>query len=110
MPDLRSNIISLGQATESGYNIRMREDYLTLYDRDGNLLVKANRYKNCLYKVIMEVENTRCLQLMKFCDSAKWHARLRHVDIETMKTMTNKEIVTGIPKCMLKRKLMLHAC
>lgn len=32
IPNLRSNIISLGQATESGCDVRMREDYLTLYD------------------------------------------------------------------------------
>ncbi|CAH8263378.1 unnamed protein product [Arabidopsis lyrata] len=55
IPDLRSNILSLGQATESGCDVRMREDYLTLYDRDGKLLVKAKRSKNRLYKVIMRI-------------------------------------------------------
>ncbi|KAG7564969.1 Glutamyl-tRNA reductase N-terminal domain superfamily [Arabidopsis suecica] len=55
IPDLRSNIVSLGQATEAGCHVRMREDYLTLFDRDGKLLVKAKRCRNRLYKVIMEV-------------------------------------------------------
>lgn len=41
IPELRSNIISLGQATEAGCDVRMKDDFLTLYDRDGNLLVKA---------------------------------------------------------------------
>ncbi|KNA19819.1 hypothetical protein SOVF_057540, partial [Spinacia oleracea] len=39
--ELKSNIISLGQATESGCDVRMREDFLTLHDREGRLLVKA---------------------------------------------------------------------
>ena len=51
IPDLKSNIISLGQATESGYDVRLRGDYLTMHDRDGKLLVKANRSRNRLYKV-----------------------------------------------------------
>ncbi|XP_024013779.1 uncharacterized protein LOC112087880 [Eutrema salsugineum] len=51
IPDLRSNIISLGQATESGCDVRMKGNYLTLYGSDGKLLVKAQRSRNRLYKV-----------------------------------------------------------
>ncbi|CAA7038224.1 unnamed protein product [Microthlaspi erraticum] len=43
IPDLKSNIISLGQATESGCDIRMQGECLTMHDRDGKLLAKANR-------------------------------------------------------------------
>lgn len=61
--ELKSNIISLEQATESGCDVRMREDYLTLHDKYGNLIVKAPRSQNILYKVLMEVEECKCLQL-----------------------------------------------
>ncbi|KAG7570069.1 Glycosyltransferase 61 [Arabidopsis thaliana x Arabidopsis arenosa] len=50
IPDLKSNIISLGQATESGCDIRMKGGYLTMLDQEGKLLVKAERSKNRLYK------------------------------------------------------------
>ncbi|XP_024004802.1 uncharacterized protein LOC112081959 [Eutrema salsugineum] len=45
IPDLKSNIISLGQATEAGCDVRMRGDYLTLHDQDGRLLMKAHYKK-----------------------------------------------------------------
>lgn len=61
IPDLKSNIISLGQATESGCDIRMRGEHLTMHDRDGKLLVKANRSKNRLYKVCMGIRDNACL-------------------------------------------------
>ncbi|KAG7552453.1 Integrase catalytic core [Arabidopsis thaliana x Arabidopsis arenosa] len=93
IPDLKSNIISLGQATESGCDVRMKENYLMLYDKDGQLLVKAIRAKNRLYKVIMEAENQKCLQIMKTGDSTTWHARLGHVNFENMKNMIKKELV-----------------
>ncbi|KAG7537923.1 Zinc finger CCHC-type [Arabidopsis suecica] len=46
IPDLKSNIISLGQATESGCDIRMKGSHLTMHDYNGKLLVKAERSKN----------------------------------------------------------------
>lgn len=51
--DLKSNIISLGQATEAGCDIRLRGDCLTMHDRDGKLLCNATRSPNRLYKVRM---------------------------------------------------------
>ncbi|KAG7587705.1 GAG-pre-integrase domain [Arabidopsis suecica] len=96
IPDLKSNIISLGQATEAGCDVRMRDDYLTLHDRDGNLLVKATRSFNRLYKVNLEVEETDCLQLVESSDSTLWHARLGHINLETIKSMVAKDLVTGI--------------
>lgn len=104
IPDLRSNIISLGQATESGCDVRMREDYLTLYDRDGNLLVKSIRSKNRLYKVAMEVESMKCVQLTGISDSATWHARFGHVGTDTMKMMMNKEMITGMPNISVEKE------
>lgn len=56
IPALKSNIIILGQAMESGCDVRMKENYLTLHDKDGNMIVKASRARNRLYKVVMEIE------------------------------------------------------
>ena len=104
IPELKRNIISLGQATESGCDVRMRDDYLTLHDREGNMLVKSVRSRNRLYKVTMEVESTKCLQLEKVSDSALWHSRLGHVGIDAMKTMMNKEMVTGMPSLSIEKE------
>ncbi|XP_076907215.1 uncharacterized protein LOC143563595 [Bidens hawaiensis] len=46
--DLQNNIISLGQATESGCDVRMRADYLTMHDKNGVLLMKVTRNKSRL--------------------------------------------------------------
>lgn len=104
IPDLRRNIISLGQATESGCDVRMKEDYLTLYDREGNLLVKSIRSRNRLYKVVMEVGSVKCFQAEKIIDSTIWHARLGHLGLDTMRSMINKEVVGGIPNMEVEKK------
>lgn len=106
IPNLRSNIISLGQATESGCDVRMREDYLMLYDRNGNLLVKATRAKNRLYKVTMKVDDIDFLQYASTGDdSATWHARLGHPGLKNMRNMMRKRLVTGIPNMEVEKEV-----
>ena len=97
IPDLKSNIISLGQATKSGCDVQMRGDYLTLHDKEGKLITRAKRSKNRLYKVIMEHIKPKCLQTMLDSEGDKWHTRLSHIGRESMKTMIKKELVVGIP-------------
>ena len=97
IPDLKSNIISLGQATECGCDIRMKDDYLTLRDRDGKLIAKAKRSKNRLYKVNIERDD-RCLVASASNESATWHARLGHIGREAIRLMASKELVYGLPK------------
>ncbi|XP_013633311.1 PREDICTED: uncharacterized protein LOC106339020 [Brassica oleracea var. oleracea] len=63
IPDLKSNIISLGQATESGCEIKMKDGYLTLHDKDGKLIVQAKRSVNRLYKVLMDIVDVECNQV-----------------------------------------------
>lgn len=105
IPELRSNIISLGQATKAGCDVRMKENYLTLHDRDGNLLVNAIRSRNRLYKVDLEVDNTKCLQLEVTSESSRWHARVGHVNFETIKAMVVKELVVGKPSAPKEKEI-----
>ncbi|XP_013632784.1 uncharacterized protein LOC106416961 [Brassica napus] len=50
--ELKSNIISLGQATESGCEVLMKDDVLTLKDKDGNLITSAKRSPNVFIKCL----------------------------------------------------------
>lgn len=43
---LRSNIVSLGQATEAGCEVSMKGDVLKLFDKTGQLMVTSIRSKN----------------------------------------------------------------
>ncbi|WZZ46597.1 hypothetical protein YC2023_042856 [Brassica napus] len=104
IPELQSNIISLGQATESGCDVRMREDYLTLHDKDGVLITKAKRARNRIYKVTMEIVDNKCLQLITGGDSTLWHARLGHIGAETLKAMVRKDLVIGMPRISVEKE------
>lgn len=66
--DLKSSIICFGQVKEFGCDVRLRGDYLTMYDRDGKFFVKVNKLRKrfnkvyiglkeylCLYSILMEI-------------------------------------------------------
>jgi len=82
----------------------MKDDLLIMHDKDGKLLVKANRSKNQLYKVLMEIEPPKCLQAMVLSNSAKWHSLLGHIGVETLKTMVKKDLVIGMPQMEVEKE------
>ena len=76
-----------------------------MHNRDGKLLVKANRAKNRLYKVRMRLKDTTQLYLTAISESTRWHARLGHVNLATMKTMIRRELVTGVPSIHVSKEI-----
>lgn len=104
IPALRSNIISLGQATEAGCEIKMKNNLLDVLDREGKLLVRTSRGRNRLYKVELEVESVRCLQVATTTTSNTWHARLGHINFDNIKLMLDKDLVSGVPKFTVSKK------
>jgi len=105
IPDLKSNIISLGQATESGCDIRMKGQHLIMLDQYGKLLVKAERSKNRLYKVRMGLRDGARLYLSTINESNLWHARMGHTNFATLKSMIDKELVQGVPDIKVGKEI-----
>lgn len=105
LPNLKSNIISLGQATEAGCDVRMREDYLTLHDKKGNLIAKAKRSPNRLYKVVIDMVKEECFHIMDQGNSMMWHARLGHIGRDSMKSMLSKDLVIGMTKFQVQKDM-----
>lgn len=61
IPNLRSNIISLGQISESGNKIILKGEYLWVFDKSEKLLMKVKRSHNRLYKLLIETTKQSCL-------------------------------------------------
>ncbi|KAJ9559933.1 hypothetical protein OSB04_005093 [Centaurea solstitialis] len=98
IPALKNNIISLGQATEAGCDIRMKDNYLTMHDANNCLLMKVQRTPNCLYKIKLKIGVPICLHLRLSEDTWRWHARLGHINFASMKKMSKNGLVKGLPQ------------
>ncbi|KAL1205085.1 Retrovirus-related Pol polyprotein from transposon TNT 1-94 [Cardamine amara subsp. amara] len=109
IPDLKSNILSLGQATKNGCEVYMKGDSLILRDPHGRLLVRVTRSPKRLYKTHMEISNSRCFHIQDDETTWKWHARLGHVSFGVMNNMVEKNMVVGMPH-ILHEKNVCEAC
>nr|GFB11212.1 zinc finger, CCHC-type [Tanacetum cinerariifolium] len=97
IPNLKSNILSLGQLTEIGCKIIMDGNKLTLYDKNKKLLIKVKRSKNRLYSIKLQIKAPICLLANVDNQAWLWHARLGHLNFDDINKMTRKGLVEGIP-------------
>nr|GFB19099.1 zinc finger, CCHC-type [Tanacetum cinerariifolium] len=93
IPNLRSNILSLGQLTEIGCKVIMDGNKLTLYDKNKRLLIKVERSKNQLYSIRLQIEEPICLLANVDNKAWLWHARLGHLNFDDINKMTRKNLV-----------------
>ena len=56
IPQLRSNIVSLGQLDEHGSEVLIKTGVLSIRDRERRLLAKVTRSRNRLYLLDLKVE------------------------------------------------------
>ncbi|KAI5394970.1 hypothetical protein KIW84_061540 [Lathyrus oleraceus] len=62
VPNLKTNILSLGQLTEKGYSILMKERILYLKDKLGHLTARVEMERNRMYKLNLINVREKCLQ------------------------------------------------
>nr|GEW97861.1 zinc finger, CCHC-type [Tanacetum cinerariifolium] len=106
---LTSNILSLGQLTEVGYDVWLHNEYLRVYNKQGTLVLKVQRSSNRLYKMALKVAKSACLAVSLVDDAWTWYARLGHANFYTLEMMGKKRLVTGMP-CVTHPKLLCNGC
>jgi hypothetical protein len=62
VPDMKSNILSLGQLLERGYKVFMKERTLYLRDQHNRLLAQVEITKNRMFKLNLVNVQARCLK------------------------------------------------
>nr|GEZ38289.1 zinc finger, CCHC-type [Tanacetum cinerariifolium] len=97
IPDLKSNLLSLGQFIEIGCKDVMEDNELRLYDMENKIFMNVTRQRNRLYKAYLKIGIPVCLLANLKDDTWLWHARLGHLNFKSLKTMAQKDLVYGIP-------------
>ncbi|KAL8154925.1 hypothetical protein AgCh_000329 [Apium graveolens] len=97
IPELRSNIISLGQLSEEGNRLVMNGENLWIYNSCGKLLIQVKRSVNRLYKIHIPDARQHCLLTKNEGEAWLWHKRLGHVNFKAMQMMSKHDMVHGLP-------------
>lgn len=53
----------------------------------------------------MGLKDCETLHLTTMSESSKWHARLGHINMESMKAMITKDLVEGVPSLVFNKEV-----
>jgi hypothetical protein len=97
VPNLKTNILSLGQLTEKGYSILIKDRVLHLKDKQGRLVAQVEMGRNRMYKLNLRCVREKCLQVNVEDKSTLWHLRFGHLHHGGLKKLAKKNMVHGLP-------------
>lgn len=98
IPNLCSNIISLGQMSESGNKVILKGEYLRVFGKSEKLLMKVKKSPNRLHKLLIKTEKPSCVMSKSNEIARLWHIRLGHVNYKAMELMYKGHMVKSQPR------------
>ncbi|CAO2836221.1 unnamed protein product [Amaranthus hypochondriacus] len=98
VPNMKSNILSIGQLLEKGYIVHMEGDNLQLRDQSGRLIAQSKMAKNRMFPLQLNTEGQKCYYgAIGDNESWKWHKRFGHLHFNGLKLLQSKNMVHGLP-------------
>ena len=97
VPDMKNNILSLGQLLEKGYSVFMENKVMSLKDKYGRIIAKTEMSQNRMFKLNLKNLQEKCLQAKSEDKATLWHKRFGHLHYGGLKDLSNKRMVHGIP-------------
>lgn len=98
VPDLKNNLLSIGQLQEKGLEILIKSNECRIYHPLKGLIIQSKMTANRMF--VLHSKNSSNLAMMCLQTEDKsmlWHQRYGHLGYSGLKTLKNKEMVKGLP-------------
>ena len=106
---MKSNILSLGQLLEKGYNIHMKNCSLFIRDGKRDLIAKVKMSKNRMFPLNIQNDVAKCLKACYKDASWLWNLRFGHLNFGGLELLSKKEMVRGLP-CINHPNQLYEGC
>ncbi|KAK4402482.1 Retrovirus-related Pol polyprotein from transposon TNT 1-94 [Sesamum angolense] len=99
IPNLRTNLFSVGQMMEKGYTLHFGEDSCTIYDnKDKTLKIAEVRMKeHRCFPIHLQYMGRTAMKAQED-QSWLWHRRLGHFNFQGLKILHQKKMMTDLPQ------------
>jgi hypothetical protein len=98
VPDLKSNLISMGQLQERGYIIIIQQSRCQIHHPEKGLIAKAKMTTNHMFPLHIQDDVQKCLSTKVQDSTWLWHLHYGHLSFKGLKTLHEKNMVEGLPK------------
>ena len=102
---LEANILSLGRLDEEGYRMIMGEGKLTIFNPNSQLFAEVLRSRGRLYLLKLSIIDQCLIATGDITEDWLWQSCFGHLSFHTLKEMSNKKSVEGLPPINMPNKL-----
>ena len=102
IPNLKNNLISMGQLHEHGYNMRLESGCWQIQHSSEGLITKVMMTRNRMFPFHSPRPVSRCLSARVQDNNWLWHCRYGHLNFSGLKTLYQKNMVIGLPPIQLQ--------
>ena len=116
VPNITKNLVSVGQMVEQGLQVRFNTDglYVEEYKEHGKLVAQGKKIGR-MFTLDVNVPEINAAMFAQgtgvVADIEIWHKRIGHANIQRLKMMQSRELVTGLPTFKVaKMQKICEAC
>lgn len=95
IPDLRTNLLSVGKATDSGLQVLFKKDEAVIMDENGSAILFADRIDG-LYYVRQEEPSEEARVTSVESKLMKWHIKFGHLNFRDLRRIISSKQVIGV--------------
>ena len=98
-PDLKNNLLSLGQLQERGLAILIKNGMCKMFHPSRGLIMKSIMSTNRMFVILATVASKEqtCFNTATEEETQLWHCRYGHLGYKRLKNLYDKKMVVGLP-------------
>ena len=99
VPELKSNLLSIGQLQEKGLAILIKNGKCKVYHPNRGLIIEIKMSSNRMFVLLDQrpSEEQICYSSLTDDSAGIWHRRYGHLSYDGLKTLQQKNMVQGLP-------------
>ncbi|WJZ92508.1 hypothetical protein VitviT2T_011498 [Vitis vinifera] len=107
IPELRNNLLSVGQLQEKGVAILIQHGECKVYHPEKGLIMQTSMSANRMFILPARVmpKAPTCFQITLEDNTHLWHCRYGHLSFKGLRTLQYKEMVRGLPQLKASSKV-----
>lgn len=99
VPELSNNLLSIGHLQERKLAVLIQDGVCKVYHPSKGLIIETPMSANRMFVVIAQlIDSDACIQIETTYDTHLWHCRFAHLNYNSLRSLSCKEMVKGLPQ------------